>query len=176
MRIGGISLLMWGLGAAASTAATVPATLGQRDFILPASSAAPEERGRFTPTKAQAYEAKRSLLAYLRTPHPGIARQGDALAWSEAWRPVIAAAIDSYYLQYLGVSIRWTKGSGKRDAEGDREIEIKGLCDHGLIGPEERVMLGKQEVLIMDGGKCVFTADYSLARHQIVWFAVNGVA
>jgi hypothetical protein len=176
MRILASLLGIAGLAAALGGPLLVATMLGPRDFIIPVSSDKHPVKGQFTPTLAQARAAKEAFVAFLRAPQRASARRKPALAWSEAQRPAIATALGTYYLQYLGVPIRWKAGLGERVAGGDPEIEINGACEEGLFGPEEKAMLARSELVATDGGKCFFRADYSLARKRIVWFGVNGLA
>lgn len=169
--------MLSGIAAISSSLATLP-VLGPRDYLLafpPEARVTERTPGQFQASRADALEAKRALVAYLHTSHPDLPRNAAALRWSEMQRPAVAQAFDSYSLQYIGVSMKWTEQGGSPASPGDREVLIKGFCDAGLSATE-RSLLGTRDVLVMDGGRCFFDAYYSPSKRRIVWFMTHGVA
>jgi hypothetical protein len=143
--------------------------LGTQDFIVdPTGSSATVIPGQWKPTAIEAAETKAVLLDYLSSGPPFVPG-----VWTGQARLSIKDRISSYSLQYIGVHYSWSDHGGTPTPSGDREILVNGLCK---VEPEERAMLTKQKLIILDGGECFFQAFYSLAKQKIVWFSVNGRA
>lgn len=139
------------------------AALGKRDFLIRTDTTP----GYWTPTKAEAAEAKAAMLAFLATPYPEVP------SLREEERRTIAAGVASFYLQFQGVAMLREGDLVKPDPAGRRNVWIFGACR------VEKRALGAlrkgRSFVVKDGGPCYFEAYYDLVAKRIWMFEANGV-
>jgi hypothetical protein len=146
----------------ASTGQAAVAALGPRDFLITGATLP----GYWTPSKAEAAEAKAAMLTFLSAPHPEVPVLPDAD------RRAILTDIASSYLQFEGVSMLRDGDQVKPDPAGSRNVRIFGACR--VSAPELTALRKGFGIMAMDGGPCYFKAYYDLTAKRIWLFEANG--
>ena len=152
------------VAALALTASAPPR--GPRIAIVPADHG-PDERGTgfWRPTMDQAVAAREALRKFLATGR----KTG---RWSEDRRIEVARNFHTYILQVEGVR----KPTGNRfydsDGNGSKQIHIDGFCPQIVEQVGGRVY--REQLLVNDGGSCIFQAMYDPRTRTITFFQTNG--
>jgi hypothetical protein len=129
-----------------------------------------EERGTglWRPTMIQAAAAREALRKFLtaeKTVNDG--------RW-ERQRSEVARNFNSYVLQIEGVR----KPTGNRfydsDGNGPRQIHIDGFCPQIVEEVGDRI--NREQLIVYDGGSCIFQAMYDVRTGTITFFQANGLA
>jgi hypothetical protein len=99
------------------------------------------------PTTADMKSIRVALIAYLRLHGSGSNAN-------------VAGHLDEYRLQYLGYS-----------DDGERFVLVNGFCRSFW---ESQVSWRSSLVFVLDGGSCLFRANYRIEDSKVIKFEVNG--
>ena len=155
------------LVAALALTASAPPELPRIAII--AATHGPQERGTglWRPTMDQAVAAREALRKFLATGRT-------SNRWSEDRRLEVARNFDTYILQVEGVR----RPTGNRfydsDGNGPKQIHIDGFCPQIVEETGDRVY--RDQLIVSDGGSCIFQAEYDLQTESITLFQTNGYA
>ena len=151
--------------ALAAVGATEPTRLYVVDANVPPGDAGD---GLWRPTFREAAEAREALKEYLRSPKRPTY---EGLRGRDAAR--IAAEFDSYTVQAEGVRAPGPRAFYGVDGNGPKQIHLDGFCQASATHMDG---LASRQLIVMDGGSCIFQAMYDVRSRRITFFASNGYA